>query len=208
MRKNLVGMLMCMMLTATLLPTIALAGDEENPEITDTEGDASGNIDTKSVWFFEASEEPEYLFVCMKINEPKLYKIQQTFAVFWEYNDKLYSCGMFIGLHILGYEFWDAGEYINSAPHGGPNYFVIDKGTYNTTTGIITWKVPKDIIGNPTSGDVLTKTWSNAFQRYGFLGLIGFSRPMIELFFNKVLDIPLVDVAPDTGYGLEYTIQY
>jgi hypothetical protein len=208
MRKKLIGILVCMLLTATLLPATALAGDEENPEITDPADDAAGNLDINSVWFSEKPGEPNYLFLSMKINTPNLYKIQQTFAVSWEYEGHIYGCGAYIGLYIIGWESWSAGEYINSAPSGGPNYFEIEKGTYEKSTGIITWKISKEIIGNPQLGDVLTKTWSNAFQRYGFLGLIGFSRPMIELFFFKVLDIKLVDIAPDAGYGLDYIIQY
>jgi len=199
-----------MLFSTTLLPTTALAGDEENPEITDTSGDAFGNIDINSVWFWEKSEDPGHLFVFLKINEPKLNKIQQTFAVFWEYNGKIYACGMFIGLHLLGYEFWDAGQYINRAPGGGPDYHVIDNGTYDTSTGNITWRVPKEIIGDPNPGDVLTKTWSNAFQRYGFLGLIGFSRPIIEILFEVLLGNSLWDNAPNESneYGLDYIIQY
>ncbi len=164
----------------------------------------------KSIWFFEKSEEPNYLFVSMKINEPKLYKIQQTFAVFWEYNGIEYGCGLFIGLYILGWELWDAGEYINSAPGGGPNYFEIDKGTYDKTTGIITWKIPKEIIGKPTPGDVITKTWSNAFQRYGFLGLIGLTRPIIDMLAKIVFGNSLWDYAPNRSdeFGLDYIIQY
>lgn len=197
-------------MTTTILPITAQAGDEENPEITDTLGDAFGNIDMKSIWFFEKSEEPNYLFVSMKINEPKLYKIQQTFAVFWEYNGIEYGCGLFIGLYILGWELWDAGEYINSAPGGGPNYFEIDKGTYDKTTGIITWKIPKEIIGKPTPGDVITKTWSNAFQRYGFLGLIGLTRPIIDMLAKIVFGNSLWDYAPNRSdeFGLDYIIQY
>jgi hypothetical protein len=210
MRKKIVGILIFMLLTTTMLPITALAGDEENPEIADADDDAFGNIDIKSVWFFEEPEEPDYLFICMKINEPRVNKIQQTFAVFWEYNGKIYACGMFIGIHVFGYEFWDAGQYINSASGGGPDYHTIDKGTYDTSTGIISWNVPKELIGNPNPGDVLTKTWSNAFQRYGFLGLIGFSRPVIELLFEVLLGNSLWDNAPDstTEYGLDYTIQY
>ena len=210
MRGKIVGIIIFMLLTTPLVSTTAIAGDEENPEITDSDDDAFGNIDIKSVWFWEKSEEPDYLFVCMKINEPKLYKIQQTFAVFWEYNGTIYGCGTFIGLYIIGWESWSAGEYINSAPGGGPNYFEIDKGTYDKTTGIITWKIPKDILGNPNPGDILIKTWSNAFQRFGFLGLIGLSRPIIDQMAKIFFGNSLWDYAPDKSgeYGLDYIIQY
>jgi hypothetical protein len=187
----------------------ALAGDEENPEISDEMGDAFGNIDINSVWFSEKVEEPDSLFVNMKINNMQLNKIQQTFAVFWQYNDIQYACGLFIGLHIFGWELWTSGEYINSAPGGGPNYVDIDKGTYDQETGIITWKIPKEIIGDPNPDDILTKTWSNAFQRYGLLGLVGFSRPIIHALFSLIFGNSLWDHAPNPeDYGLDYIIQY
>jgi len=210
MKNRIFGIFICMLLVATTLSTIVMAGDKENPEITDDMGDAFGNIDINSVWFWEESEEPDFLFVSMKINQPNLNKIQQTFAVFWEYNEKIYACGLFLGLHLLGLESWTAGEYINRAPGGGPNYLEIDKGTYDKSTGIITWKIPKDIIGDPEPDDVLTKTWSNAFQRYGLLGLVGFSRPLIEVLFNLLFKNSLWDCAPNHSdeYGLDYIIQY
>jgi hypothetical protein len=210
MKKKIFGIFVCTLFIATAFSTTVMAGDEENPEITDDTQDAFGNIDIKSVWFWEKSEEPGFLFVSMKINQPNLNKIQQTFAVFWEYNGIEYACGLFIGINLLGWESWSAGEYINRAPHGGPNYFEIDKGTYDIFTGVITWKIAKEIIGDPSPDDVLTKTWSNAFQRYGLLGLAGFSRPIIDTIFNLLFKKSLWDFAPNHSdeYGLDYTIQY
>jgi hypothetical protein len=207
--KKIFVILIFILLTATIIPMTALAGDEENPEIRDEMGDAFGNIDIHSVWFSEIVEEPNSLFVYMKINNMRLNKIQQTFAVFWQYNGIQYACGLFIGLHLFGWELWTSGEYINRASGGGPNYVEIDKGTYNQETGIITWKIPKEIIGDPNPDDILTKTWSNAFQRYGLLGLVGFSRPIISVLFSLIFGNSLWDHAPNPeNYGLDYIIQY
>ncbi len=207
--KKIIGIFIFILLTTTVLPMTAMAGDEENPEISDYMGDAFGNIDINSVWFSEKSDESNYLFVHMKINNPQQNKIQQTFAVFWEYNGIQYACGFFIGLHIIGLELWTAGEYNNKAPGGGSNYIEIDEGTYDKSTGIITWKIPKEIIGEPTPGDVLTKTWSNAFQRYGLIGLFGFTRPIIDALISMVFGKSLWDYAPNLDkYGLDYIIQY
>ena len=209
MMKKIIGIFIFILLTTTFLPITAIAGDEENPEISDEIGDAFKNIDINSVWFSEKSEEPDYLFVHMKINQMRINKIQQTFAAFWEYNGIQYACGFFILLHFVGYEIWTAGEYINSASGGGPNYNEIDQGTYDESTNIITWKVPKEVIGNPNPDDVLTKTSSIAFQRYGILGLLGFTRPLIDVFFNLFFRNSLWDFAPNNeDYGLDYVIQY
>lgn len=45
MKTKIVGLFVCMLLITTILPITALAGDEENPEITDTVGDARPYLD-------------------------------------------------------------------------------------------------------------------------------------------------------------------
>ena len=97
--KKIIGIFIVILLITNILPMTVIAGDEENPEISDEIGDAFGNVDINSVWFSEKSEEPDYLFVHMKLNHMRLYKIQQTFAAFWEYKGIQYACGLFICLH-------------------------------------------------------------------------------------------------------------
>jgi len=198
------GMLMCVSATSITI----LAGDDENPEIIDTEGDAFENIDVVSVWFWERPDKPEYLYICMKINDLTPFKIQQTFATFWEYTDVQYACGFFIGIFKLDWYRFSAGEYVNRAPGGGPNYNTIEDGMYDIINGIITWEIPKEVIGNPEPGEVLTNTYSNAFQRLGLLGLIGFTRIILDKIILNRFGNNVWDYAPDEGYGLDYIIQY
>ena len=207
MRKKIFGIFLSMLLISVFF-SAATAGDKGDPEIVDDEGDAFGNIDIDSVWFWEDSENPDCLYVSMKINQPNIYKIQQTFAVFWEYEGVQYACGLFIGIYLLKLYGYSAGEYVNSAPAGGENYFDIETGEYDVDEGVITWEIPKEIIGDPQPGEVLTKTWSNAFHRYGILGLMGLSRPLIDLFFMRILGNSLWDYAPNDDYGSDYVIQY
>ena len=184
------------------------AGDEQDPEIQDSEDDADEHIDIISVWFWERVDQPDDLYVSMKIQNLNPYKIQQTFSVSWDLDGVEYACSF----HILFYRFdlyhFSAGEYINRAPGGGPNYITIDNGNYDIINEMITWKIPKDIIGNPEPGDVLTNTGSNAFQRFGIIGQIGFSRVILDSILFTVFGRQVWDHAPDEGYGIDYTIQY
>jgi hypothetical protein len=203
MRKKIMGILICMLLTTTILPMTAFAGDPENPEITDRIGDAFGYIDINSVWFFENEETPEFLFISMKINEPSRFVPQQTFAVFWTYNNIEYSCGLGVGFSFNDWKRFDVVIY-------NDNVEIMEiNGTYNLEAGIITCEVPKTLIGNPQTGDVLTDTWSNAFRRLGFIGRIGFTRTSLDLIILLVFGNNMWDYAPERGeHGLDYIIQY
>ena len=203
MKRKIVGMFVCMLLITTILPLTVMAGDEQHPEIKDIAGDAFGYIDINSIWFFENKTTPEFLYVSMKINGPREYVPQQTFAVMWTYKNIEYACALGVGFSLNHWLNFD----IVIGPHD--NQIIPINGTYNFETGIITWKIPKSIIGNPQTGDVLMSTWSNAFRRLGFLGRIGFTRTYLDLIILLVFGNNMWDFAPNIGeYGLDYAIQY
>jgi hypothetical protein len=79
---------------------IGIAGNEENPEIVDYNNDAQQFIDIRSAWFHENPDEPDFLFVSMKITN--LYKsiFGGEYGLFWIFNGIKY--GVYGGLdHIL-----------------------------------------------------------------------------------------------------------
>ena len=207
MRKKIISVLIVLIMMGSIN---VIAGNIDDPEITDSSGDAFGYLDINSVWFFEETEHPKFLFVAMKINGPSLIKFQQTFAVFWEYNEERYACSLHLGFDIKeDWEQYNAGESSRKAPNGGSKNFRIN-GTYSTSDGIIIWEIPKEYIGNPQKNDVLTNTWSNAFRRLGFLGRIGFSRPILDNLIYRYLGNSLWDYAPDNygEYGGDYIIKF
>lgn len=205
MRKKIIGVFIVLLLTTTILPTTAIAGDEEHPEITDAVGDAFGYIDINSVWIFEKQETPGFLYVAEKINKPLNFVPQQTFAVFWNYNGMQYSCGLGIGFRFNNWQTYDVVVY-----NSQNNVQILHiNGSYDLETGIITCIIPKTLIGNPQKGDILTDTWSNAFRRLGFIGRIGFTRTALDLIILVVFGNNMWDYAPAKGeHGLNYIIQY
>jgi hypothetical protein len=205
MKIKIVGLFVCMLLITTILPMTAIAGDEEHPEITDNAGDAFGYIDINSVWFFEKERTPEFLYVSEKINGPSKFVPQQTFAVCWTHKNIEYACVLGMGFR-LEPNWKSFAVAIDNNSHEE----IIDiNGTYNFATGIITWEIPKEIIGNPHAGDILTHTWSNAFRRLGFIGRIGLTRTALDIIILLVFGNNMWDYAPTKGeFGLDYVIQY
>jgi len=83
------------------------------------------------------------------------------------------------------------------------------KGEFDLDTGLIICKVPKQVINNPQKGDVLTNTYASAFQRFGFIGRLGFDRAILRSLIYIIVDKSLADFAPEPEkYGSDYIIQY
>lgn len=184
--------------------TNTIISQSDNPQITDETGDAFGYIDINSVWFFEDEDTPEFLYVSMKINDPIETIFQQTFGVFWKHYGIQYSCGLHVGFDFQEWEKFNSGKYDKRDLD-----LETINGTYDYSSGIITWIIPKSIIGDPVAGDVLSDTWSNAFRRLGIIGRIGFTRVILDSIIFQVFGNAMWDYAPERGgYGESYVIQY
>jgi hypothetical protein len=204
MKRRIATILVSLLLFSNIVPIICNAGDEDNPEIEDTQDTAVFNhLDIISAWFYEKEEEPNYLFTALKINVISMFHLKQHLTIHWEHNGVECASSMNIGYGIP-WIFYSAGY-----GHGlwfEENYEKIE-GEYDSESGIIICKIPKNLINNPQKGDVLTKTKALTFQRFGFIGRLGFDRffysGIISLIFGKV---PW-DGAPEY-YGEDYIIQY
>ena len=201
MKKKIIGFGIVILFFTMVLPfsNPVLADD---PQITDETGDAFGYIDVDSIWFFEKEDTPDYLYVTMKINEPSFTTFQQTFAVFWTFNGINYACSLHRG---FAFKEWDQFRVGFAREKNNDKV----EGEYYLDAGEITWKIPKSYIGDPEKGDILEKTWSNAFRRVGFIGRIGFTRHIIDKIILNVFGNNMWDYAPERGsYGGNYLIKY
>jgi hypothetical protein len=197
-----------MLLLTTLVPMSVLAGDETNPEITDVTGDARKNVDIQKAWFFEDSTTPGYLYITIQVVYLRTRFLGTLLNnVYWTQNNANYFVSASLGIY----------------RNGMTNKVSISAGVFRTNLvwenitgvldqnkGTITCKIPKQVIGNPQAGDVLTKTHAVTFQRSIFMDKIGWDAYLRDLLFvglglQKLL---LSDHAPDTGYGNDYTMQY
>ena len=197
MKRKMIGISICMLLIATILPITGtvFAGDEENPEIVDITGDTDlGFLDIESAWFYEKADEADYLFIALKIKDLK-EAFNAIFSIRWTYNGVVYVSGL------------DTFYYRDREFRGGlrqrATYWQWKNmpeciGIFDQNTDIITWKILKSNIGNPQKDDVLTNTESSAVP--------GFPLSFIYYFTGK----DYRDFAPDNYgyYGQDYIIQY
>jgi len=195
MKKKIVGLFVCMLLTTTILPITALAGDPENPEIEDDLNDTYlPFLDIVSAWFYEKADEPEYLYTALKVQSINL-KANAGLSIRWSYDGKEYVSGF--DTYIFQDDVYRSGDP-KRASHWQWIHMPECDGTVDRTTNIITWKILKSNIGNPEQGDVLTNTRAAAVPS-------GYSS-FIYFFTNR----DYRDFAPNTQdeYGLDYVIQY
>lgn len=211
MKRKIIGIFICTLLITTILPIAGtvFAGDEEDPEITDEVEDCGRDyLDAISAWFYEDAEKPGYLYVALKVNELNKYGLKQHLTVHWEHNGIEHATGLNIGYIFSDWYYFAAGY-----GHGFwfQEHYEKINGSVDEGNGIITFEIPKSLINNPQSGDVLTKTHVENFQRFGLWGRLGFK----PLWCNQVFDW-----APSSGdllndranysqwYGEDYIVQY
>lgn len=205
MRKKILPLFVCMLFFVLLFPMQAFAGDEEDPEIEDEiENDVVDYLDIISAWFYEDAQQPEYLFIGLKVQEINKVPLKQKLTVHWEYNGIACAAGLAIG--------YGSPWFIHSAGWGHglrfQEHYQRVNGTVDEEAGIVTFKIPKEYIKNPQKGDVLTNTYALTFQRFGFLGRIGFDRAILRSLISLLIGQNLKDFAPNDGYGSDYVIKY
>ena len=194
MNKKIIGIFVCVLLISNIIPVTVMAGDEENPEIIDELNDTDlDKLDINSVWFYEKLNEPEYLFISMKIKNLN-EKINAVFSVTWFYNGIKYVSGL--DTFFYREKVFRSGLY-QRATHRQWKSMPECEGTYDVDTNIITWKIFKENIGNPQEDSVLTKTRASA--------VLGFPLSLLLFFI-----VDYRDFAPNiiTEYGKDYILNY
>jgi hypothetical protein len=208
MRKKIVGIIIFMLLIITYLPLSVLAGDPENPEIIDDEGDviiprpnvlnilttlkilemdSLDFLDIYAAWFFENPTEPEYLFASIKLKDLTFTNQRVIYSLYWTYN----SFDMSAFVHVLSY-----GEYalfVALNDNWGVSYRI--NGSFDIELNLVTFEIPKTMVGDPNPGDSIINpsAWAGLrLNRESYLTAI--------LFGELALDY--------TGDGKNYIIQY
>jgi len=189
MRKKIFGILICMLLITTILPITAMAGDENNPEIKDKTRDVRlfgisplapqfsfRYIDIVSVWMYEKENNPENLYISLKLMDLKnpTQKYDAIYVIDWRYKSISYTAV----IHILPTGPWPfvTGQWDDQ----GNDYVtsVICDGNIDSSTHIITWIIPKNAIGNPSKGSKITNIAAFTDLRYPEGSVI----PSVDLF--------------------------
>jgi hypothetical protein len=214
MKKKLTGLFVCMLLITTLLSTtgIVTAGDEENPEITDEIDDLVGTfvtmpsllnifkifkifnlesfdfMDIKSAWFYEIPGQSEYLYTAIKLKNLDFINQRTIYAMHWNFDERSYAVGVHVHSNGAIKSFF-AGRTMGR----WGSYEEID-GSFEIINDIVRFQIPKNLIGDPEPGDVLTQTDAWTGLRFIF-------EPFTILLGGEV--------AKDwAGYGSDYIVQY
>ena len=206
MRNKIYAILISMLFIFTILSVNVFAGSEEDPEIMDEEeDDVQENFDIISAWFYEKEEEPDYLYTALKLKNIDTTKTKQHLVIIWEHKGVHCSAGLYIG---YDEEYWLSYEAGYGHGFWFQEHYQQIEGEFDQETGIITCKIPKNLINEPDKGDILTKTRASAFQRFGFIGMLGFDRWFIRSLIFIITGKSANDFAPNDGYGRDYIIQY
>ena len=174
--KRIIKIFLTLLIICSLfLTSCAFAGDEENPEVTDEINDIFGPliedpdlfsrmkatgrlgdienfdfIDIVSAWFYENSDEPDFLYSAVKVKNLEFKDDRGIYAMHWVYNDLEYGVG--VHTHSDGkYKSFFAG-----ISPSGPYEKVT--GSFDLEKNIVTFRIPKILIGYPSKGDILTQT--------------------------------------------------
>jgi hypothetical protein len=220
MKGTIVGLCVITLLITTLLPITVLAGDEEDPEITDNLNDHFGAlvefssrirtrialallqidsfdfIDIDSAWFYENPSEPEQLYTTLKLKDLTPIPQRAIYTIHWKSNG-------------VPYTVW---AHLHNNEQSSSCFVGVDRrlnykwqpaeASYDFDNNIIIFKMDKEYIGNPRIGDCLTNTFAWTALRFNPLSL--------NLVFS---DGELVkDAAPflenNLDFGRNYIIQY
>ena len=220
MKKKIIGLFFCMLLATTILPITAMAGDENDPEITDNLNDQFGPlvdyptrvrtkialtllqmnsfdfIDIYSAWFYENEFEPNYLYAALKLKDLSVNPQRAIYTIHWKCNGVPYA----VWSHLYN----NGQNYTSSVGVDRRfNYRWHDaEVTYDFNRSIVTFKMDKKYIGNPQPGDLLIRTFAWTALRFNF-------EPLTLLFGSGEL---IKDAAPflenNTDYGRDYVIQF
>ena len=216
------SILVSMLFIFTIFSMNIFAGSEEDPEITDDEDDFFGSfithpiryrlfhvigllpmetfhfLDIQSDWFYEVSDESDYLFASIKLKNLEKISQRAVYSIHWSFNGKQYAVGSHIynnGLNSSCFVGFDRHFSLFCNFKDGESYYDFDND-------IVTFKFRKEYAGNLQKGDILTNTWAWTALRFNY-------EPMTILFSDGEL---VKDAAPfiesNNDYGKEYIIQY
>jgi len=117
MKKKIITILISLVFISSLN---VLAGNINDPEITDDEDDWFGSfidhpiryqlfhaigllpmetfdfLDIKSAWFYEESDEPDYLFVSLRLKDLEVISQRAVYSIHWTFNGERYAIGSHI----------------------------------------------------------------------------------------------------------------
>jgi hypothetical protein len=199
--KKTFAVLLCVGLLGAVVP-FGVFADYDDFEIIDEENDVYviflslffnrflGHIDIVSGSFYEKLEDPDILYITLKVRDFSYKHLVAIYAVHWDFNGTHYACGIHTFLE---------GETTPGILQVGnsPGFEIVDF-SIDESDNSITWVIPKILIGDPQPGDVLVET-------FGWTGLRFVNNDYNDLLV-KYFDTG--EIAKDSAFGDDYSILY
>jgi len=193
-----------MLMTAAVTLTVS-AGDENNPEFTDSEADVLlfgqyplriinrlfTHIDIVSAWFHENPDEPDVLFATIKLQNIKQFRLMGGYGVAWNHNGTNYVA---ITLISRGEENLSGLQIHETSFIPIANFFTI-----NEAEKTITFAIPKDLAGDLGPGDIVESQFALSVVRFVSDTLANLLQ---KRFGTNLLAYDLSE------HAIDYTIQY
>lgn len=178
MNRKVFACLIFALLMIMLTPIVTQAGDPEKPEVIDRIRDVKlfgfltipfqqeyKYVDIVAAWFCEETTNPDYLYVCLQLRDllERTEELEAIYDVFW--SDNTHN-GFIACVHvnptgvrsfIIG-ESTDADDYMEK--------WTECEGLLDAENDILTWIVPKQLIGDPPIGWQLTNILPSTHLRY------------------------------------------
>lgn len=142
-------------------------------------------IDVVSARFYEDDAEPDYLYTVIEVSDLMFIEQKCIYAMHWRYHGTAWS----VGVHVHTY-----GEHVSFSAGESSHQKHEVEGSFDLENNVVTYKIDKQVIGDPQPGDVLFETDAWTALRFRF--------DPLNFFLGG-------EIAKDwAGYGDNYIIEY
>lgn len=108
-------------------------------------------LDIRSFSLYEITETPDYLYASMDVSQFQYSEYRSVYAIFWYYNGIEYYAATYthsLGTYVCSFCGYNENDYT-------VYHHTIIEGDILEQENRLTWKIPKILIGDPTTGAVL-----------------------------------------------------
>jgi hypothetical protein len=118
-------------------------------------------LDIRSFSLYERTDDPEHLYASMVVNKFQFSEYRSCYALYWNYKGIHYYVGT--NTHTLGDLVSSICGYYELC---GKNYNYQIQGEILEEENTITWVIPKELIGDPNSGDTIQDLYASSYLIY------------------------------------------
>jgi len=119
------------------------------------------HLDIVSFSIYEDTNDSEFLYAKMEIRDFQYSERRTSYAIYWTHDSTLYY--VCTNTHTMGECFGSIAGYFDE---DGTDHSTPVNGVINEEESILTWVIPKNIIGNLEAGDQLVEIHANTYLIY------------------------------------------